>query len=1335
MTKLANYVANSFSAVEGDAVPTMTSSNRTDFPCSVGQERFWLLDRLDPGNSSYNVAVRWRLEGLLSTSLLQTAWDTIIERHEILRTQFLELHGVITQRVRDRAAFKLIEIDLSHMSSETAQIEADRIGVIEARAPFDLTTSPVLRVTLLRLSLDVAVILVTTHQIVSDGWSIGIMAREMGLIYEALSREEPVMLEPLAIQYADYSLWQLEWLKVRGTAEETTYWTHQLAGAKPFKILPDRARTGLPTTNGAIASRVLPRELTNKAQALSVNHGTTLFTTALASLCAVLARVANAGDIVLGTQVSGRDQVELEPMIGQFVSSLILRNNLSDDPPFNELLGRIAETTAQALEHRHIPIEQLLGLIKPERADGNSPAISVNFIFQKTFIQNTRYSSFSLVDLPSLPTGAIYDLNFFMVERPDGWRFSCQYNTDQFESETAERLIAYFQNAMGSAISNPSKRISDLTLPVAGEARVLTNRLNDCRALYPRELTVSKLFEMQVMRLPDAIAISFDGRQLSYSDLNSAAEKFAYYLSEKGVTAGAVVAVCIERSLELAINILAILKLGATFLVLDPKDPTAHRVAVTKVSNAFAIIQRSDLSWDIRSRSIVINSIIPSIAREIERKWLHSGDVATNACLMYRADATDGSCVALTHGNLVNLIYSLSSRLRFSERDTLIATSNISLDISSVEILLPLLAGARLVLPTELDLENGRKLLQLVQHCGATTMQASSTLWRNLLSAGWVGHPSLKMLCSVSELNSQLADQLSRMGGELWALYGQTESSVVSSAARVNPNHAFFDLKPLANMALCVLDASFQPSPVGATGNLYIGGDRLTVGNSFVTAPINNIADSRLCATGALARLKSNGQLEYLGRADHQFSFRGRHINPASIEALLQRHLNVAQAAVVHWDDPGNGSISAYVVSRTPTTDSEALLTELRNNLAQLLPHDLVPSPIMLSDSLPLMADGEIDRRSLKLSRPVAVRAANVQSSDEIEDKLQKIWCSILRVKKTEPTNNFFELGGHSLLAARMLVQVEKIFNRKIRLAALFAAPTIKGLADILRKPHTREFDFRQMVKIQPGGLKPPLIGINNTGIFFGLSKYLGPDQPVTSLQLFDPSLRNASLPSSLEEIAAGYVELIRRVQPQGPYDLMGWCVAGALAFEIACQIKKSGQEVTHLFLIDSWVPRYLDRLPRVRALIGTYSMRLQIIARDWFKAVSGAQSLSSFFAKRMLVKKISKIFFPTQHNAENIFIADYANSETYDQWLLTYLQKISATYQPQTYPGKLTLLRSRREPAGWFAERTAGWQPFVADGVEVFFIDGDHFTMFNEPGVVQMAAQIAATLDSVNSR
>src|SRR6266404_4192859 len=358
-------------ASHSDPPPAAAGSEpagRTDFPCSPAQERFWLLDRLDPGNSAYNVAVRWRLEGRVATDLLEKSWLRIIERHEVLRTVFLETDGTPIQRVMPRAPFRLNEIDLSNLSPELQQTEGDRIGVIEARAPFDLASGPLIRATLLRFSPTVSIILVTTHQIVSDGWSIGVMAREMGAIYQALAMGAPSALEPLAIQYGDYAKWQLEWLRQRGIEAETAYWSRQLNGVTPFEVVADRPRPAVPTTNGAIASIVLPRELTNKVHALSVDSGVTLFAAAVATLCATLARYTGKSEIVIGTQVSDRDQVELEPMIGQFVNSLILRNDLRSNPTFGAIIDAVRDTIAQALEYRHIPIERLLGMVKSERS-------------------------------------------------------------------------------------------------------------------------------------------------------------------------------------------------------------------------------------------------------------------------------------------------------------------------------------------------------------------------------------------------------------------------------------------------------------------------------------------------------------------------------------------------------------------------------------------------------------------------------------------------------------------------------------------------------------------------------------------------------------------------------------------------------------------------------------------------------------------------------------------------------------------------------------------------------------------------------------------------------
>src|SRR5450631_2901453 len=744
-------------------------AERTDFVCSPAQERFWLLDRLDPGNSAYNVAVRWRLEGRVATDLLEQSWFKIIERHEVLRTVFLETDGTPIQRVMPRAPFRLNEIDLSNLSPELQQTEGDRIGVIEARAPFDLASGPLIRATLLRFSPTVSIILVTTHQIVSDGWSIGIMAREMGVVYDALRHGKAVELEPLSIQYADYSEWQLEWLKVRGTEAETAYWSRQLAGVKPFKVLPDHSRIGLPTTNGAIVSRLLPRELTNRAQVLTEERGATLFASALATLCAMLARYTGEGEIVIGTQVSDRDQVELEPMVGQFVNSLILRTNLSDDPKFDELVDRMREITSQALEHRHIPIERLLGMVKGERSHTHSAAISVNFIFQKTFIQNAAYGDFTLTDMPSLPAGAIYDLNFFMVERPDGWRFSCQCNTDQFDAATAAQMLAYVENMFDDAVAHPQRRVSELSLCAPSEPRSPLYTLNDTRALYPRNLSLMQLFEAQVVRAPDAIALACADRQLTYAELDERADRVAQCLRAHGVAEGSTVGVCMARSLELPIALLGVLKAGATYVAIDAEDSPQRRAQILATVKAAALLFHGVQSLtDTERAANPIDMDVALAAKSPGAKLKPSNpvDAGRAACLLFTAvDGDLSRPLPFSHRGLANLVFSMAKRPGIGERDVLVATCSASQDQAPMELFLPLLTGARLVIALDKELASGRRLLHMLQRVGATVMYALPAVWTKLLEAGWIGYPTLKMICPANDLRPATFDKLAAIGG------------------------------------------------------------------------------------------------------------------------------------------------------------------------------------------------------------------------------------------------------------------------------------------------------------------------------------------------------------------------------------------------------------------------------------------------------------------------------------------------------------------------------------------------------------------------------------------
>jgi thioesterase domain-containing protein len=1010
-------------AEEAGASDMESGAAVTDFPCSVSQERFWLLDRLEPGNASYNVAVRWRLEGRISTELLEEAWREIISRHEILRTHFLEVDGKPIQRVAPRSSFKLTEIDLATLPADGRSAEADRIGLIEARAPFDLSTGPLLRVMLLRHSPTTAVILITTHQIVSDGWSIGVMAREMGAIYEALSRQKDIQLEPLAIQYGDYASWQLEWLRERGTDAETQYWSRQLEAVVPFEVVADRPRPAVPTTNGAIASLVLPRDLTTKMQALSAERGVTLFSAVVATLCATLSRYTGKTEIVIGTQVSERDQVELEPMIGQFVNSLILRNHVDGDPTFQALLDRVSTTISAALEHRHIPIERLLGMVKAGRGGSDSPPVSINFIFQRTFIENRQYSDFALIDLPSLPAGAIYDLNFFMVERPDGWRFSCQYNTDQFEADTATRLLNYFQAALRSAVENPARPVSQLWLDAPAQVRA-----PETTGLAPREV------------------------------------------------------------------------------------------------------------------------------------------------------------VASTNG----------------------------------ERLVPLLRGARIAPLSSSDIGDTTRLQQALRRTHATVLDATGIEGPLLLKslAGFNG----KVLFDRSNTARELIAQLLSRGVEAWAAHNDPQTGLVA----INRIRQLHDLRllgqPLTGISFLVLDHAGQVPPVGAAGKLYI--DRN--GERFPTSD--------------LARIRADGSVELIN-------------------------------------------------------DADILLSRSSKEVEQVAPDAGAP-----------------------------VDAAT-------ERELTAIWSELLQQTDIDPTANFFELGGHSLLAARMLARVETRFGRRITLGSLFRAPTLRGLARLLHS-NARDFDFRQMVKLQSDGANLPLIAINNTGVYYLLAKRLGPQQPVTSLQLFDPAAKHEALPDTLEKIAAEYVKLIRRVHPQGPYLLAGWCVAGALAFEIARQLTEGGHVVSNVFLIDSWVPRYFERLPGLRRAIGTYSLRWQLARADWRNYRSGRQSFQQFLDQRPSLGKLLQVLrrisgqpvAPAHRDA-------MAGAEEYDRWLLEYLKTTTHRYEPRTYGGRVTLLRSREEPTGWLFDPHAGWGRFVDGGIELAMVDGNHFTMFQDPGATQMAQRMGPAL------
>ncbi len=1332
----------------------MVGEEKLQFPCSPGQRRFWLLHQLNPRNPSLNITVRWRLEGMVSNAELEKAFRLIMARHQVLRTFFTEAGGEVTQIVEPHVSFRIPIIDLTGLPEAEALIEAERTARLDACAPFELSAPPLMRVTHVRLCKSVSVLLATLHHIVSDAWSIDILAREMSEILVALQAGRPPVLPDLPISYGDSSARQAEQLTNPVQQTDADFWKRALHGLKHFEIQADRIRPPVLTANGSILSVPLDGELTNELATLGHHNGATLHMTVLAALLTLLHRYTGETDISIGGQFAGRDKTDHENLIGLFSNILVVRNDLSGDPGFLVLLARIRDNLAEILKHRHITPQNLIEIVKPKPDLSRNPLFSVNFMFQRAFIKNNNCASFKLIELPSCSAGAT-DLNFSMVEGPEGWSVSCEYNLDLFESRTITRLLNHFRILLRAVVADPARKISSLTILDDIERRELIVENNRSSAIYPRHLTLPQLFEAQVKRTPDAVAVICGDRSMSYRELDIASNRLAHELRRRGVEPASRVAVILDRSPELMVALLAILKSGSAYIPLDPAYPTERLQYVFENSRPAAIITQASLRGRLLHEAmsvIVVDSQSLLIAEQSAEPLAPAAAPTDPAYVIYTSGSTGRpKGVAIHHRALVNLLCAMWRQPGLTHEDTVVSVTTISFDMAVPDLFLPLILGAKLILAKERELADGAALFSLLQRHNATFMQATPVTWQLLLEAGWHGHPPLKMLCGGEAMPRKLAERLLECGGELWNMYGPTETTVWSSALRVESGDGPVLIgPPIANTQFYILDSCQELVPHGVPGELFIGGDGVALGyfdlpevtrEKYVPDKFRKLPGAKLYRTGDMVRMKQRGRMEYLGRTDHQIKLRGFRIELGEIEVALLRHPDIAEAvAVLGQDASGEGAIWAYAVPQRAQPESpEVLAGALRASLAQSLPGYMCPSSIVILDALPRTPNGKIDRRSLPAPAPVQRQSKETaQPLNEIERRLAKIWSSVLGLETIEKTADFFESGGHSLLAARLLARIETEFGQRLSLLSLFKAPSIGEQAKLLMHGGQREYDFQQVVRLQPNGSKPPLIAIHNTGVYYyNLSKRLGPDQPLTALQLFDPSIARQSLPQTLEDIAAEYVRLIRKFQANGPYKLIGWCVGGVLAFEVARQLVEAGHEVSLLAMIDAWAPGHNRRLSRLRAILADYSYRWQLIGADWQRVMSREQNLATFLAQRTMSKRLLRWFGRSRDEAPARvgFETRELSAENYDQWLLGYLEEAAQGYEPKLYPGKITLLCSTREPRGLFLDHRMGWGAFALGGVDVAVIDGDHFTMFKGQGLEQMATHISAVIDVYNNR
>jgi amino acid adenylation domain-containing protein len=1028
-------------------------------PLSFSQERLWFLDQLEPQSPFYNVSRALRLTGRLDVDALKKSLDAIVARHEILRSNIVVVGSSQTQVIHKAAPIDLTLTDLSLRPQANREAEMHRLLKAEADRPFDLSSDPMLRATLLRLSEEDHALLLVTHHIASDGWSMGILLRELAALYTAFSKGDPSPLPELPIQYADFSIWQRRRLQGDVLQAQLAYWKGQLSGVPVLELPTDRLRPPVQTFRGARQSLKLSKILLDQLKKLSRSRGVTLFMTSLAAFQTLLYRYTGPQDIVVGSPIANRNWTEIEGLIGFFANTLALRTDMSGNPRFGELMARVRKVALDAYEYQDLPFEKLVEELHPDRSLSHNPVFQVMFV-----MQNTPRSLLHLPELEVTPIEidtetAKFDLNLSLTEEAGSLTACLEYNTDLFDGATIGRMLAHFQTLLQSIVENPERRIAELPILPEDERRRLLFEWNATRRDYRQGRCIHELFEAQVERTPDATAVIFEDRHLTYRELNRRADQLANRLQQLGVGPEARVGLCVERSPEMIVGLLGILKAGAAYVPLDPEYPKDRLAFMLEDCQAQVLLTQRKLVGRLpATRALeLLDQDWTLVSHESERKPVDRANEANIAYIIYTSGSTGRpKGVAIEHRNTVAFLEWARTVFTQTQLDGVLASTSICFDLSVFELFAPLCWGGKVVLARDIF-----ELPSLPAANDVTLINTVPSAVPELLRMGALPVSVRTVNLAGEALHAALVKNLYEHArvDQVFDLYGPSESTTYSSFALRNADGPETIGRPIFNTQIYLLDAHSQPVPIGVAGELHIGGKGVARGyvncpeltaERFIPDPFRNEPGARLYKTGDLARYLQDGKIEFLGRIDHQAKVRGFRIEPGEVEVQLNRHPAVRQVAVlVREDVPGDKRLVAYVVVKPTPTCSAA---ELRDFLKTRLPGYLVPSSFVMLDALPVTPNGKLDRGALPApdeNRP-ELQPSFVEPRTAVEQTLASIWAQVLRMERVGVRDNFFDLGGHSLLATQVAFRIRQAFQVEFPLRAIFEGPTIEELAKMI---------------------------------------------------------------------------------------------------------------------------------------------------------------------------------------------------------------------------------------------------------------------------------------------
>ncbi|WP_456279693.1 amino acid adenylation domain-containing protein [Bacillus sp. K7] len=1339
--------------------PALQRAERPEkIPLSFAQRRLWFLHCLEGPSPTYNIPVAIRLSGELDQSVLQAALYDLVCRHESLRTIFPESQGTSYQHILDadqaRPVLHVTEMAEKELSERLAEA---------VRYSFDLAAEPAFRAELFVIGPGECVLLLLVHHIVGDGWSLTPLTRDLGAAYAARCHGKAPEWAPLAVQYADYALWQQELLGSGDDpnsliAGQLAFWKETLRNLPDQLELPtDYSRPAEPSHDGdTIHFRIEP-ELHKRLQELACANRVSLFMVLQSGLAALLTRLGAGTDIPVGSPIAGRNDDALGDLVGLFINTLVLRTDTSGDPSFRELLDRVREVNLAAYENQDLPFERLVEVLNPARSRATHPLFQIMLAFQ-----NTPDAELHLPDMDSSLQihsvgSAKFDLTLEISENrladgtPNGLEGLLEYSTDLFKQETAQALADRLMRLLEATESDPNQHIGNLDI-LAPEER--SNMVTDWQSVSDKlpHACLPEQFEKQAALSPDAIAVVYEDQALRYAELNERANRLARMLISEGVGPEQFVALALPRSLEMAVGLLAVLKAGAAYLPLDPDYPADRIAFMLKDAQPAFIMTNIKAAAHIPPAENVPRIILddPELAEKLNRYPAENPNNTdriqplsplNTAYVIYTSGSTGvPKGVMIPHQNVTRLFAATDHWFHFSSDDIWTMFHSYAFDFSVWEIWGPLLHGGRLVIVPHHVSRSPESFLRLLVKEGVTVLNQTPSAFYQLMQA----EREQPDLCQALSLRYVIfggeALELSRLEDwynrhpenrpQLVNMYGITETTVHVSYIELDREIAALRANSLIgcgipDLGVYVLDERLQPVPPGVAGEMYVSGAGLArgyLGRSGLTAE-RFIADpfgppgTRMYRTGDVARLRADGSLDYVGRADHQVKIRGFRIELGEIEAALVQHSQLEDAAViVREDQPGDKRLAAYVIPSSEETFDPA---ELRKYAAERLPDYMVPSAFVAMEELPLTPNGKLDRKALPAPDFTATVTGRGPRTPQ-EEILCDLFMEVLHLPRVGIDDRFFDVGGHSLLAVQLMSRIREALGVELSIGILFEAPTVAGLAERLEMGSSQSA-LDVLLPLRTSGDKPPLFCVHPAGglswCYAGLMTNVGTDYPIYGLQARGIGQRE-ELPETLDDMAADYIEQIRTVQPKGPYHLLGWSLGGNVIQAMATQLQNQGDEISLLVMLDAYPNHFLP----IKEAPDDEEALIALLALGGYDPDSLGDKPLDFETAIEILRRDGSALASLDESVILNLKNTYVNSVG-----------ILGSYKPKTFRGNVLFFRSTIIPEWFDPIEPDSWKPYINGQIEQIDIDCRHKDLCQPEPLAQIGKVLAVKLEEMN--